>query len=137
MNAFWHRDTIVLGPGMVILCNNVVITPLVKGEQEREDECVIEVDVMCICTYTDVFKVTVMLAQPCCLQHNDSNSDNSRTMMERHYSRIGCIILLKQTVLLLRSDVQFFCKPEGPLFSAKFFCLCVCLSETGTSTLQR
>jgi len=33
------------------------------------------------------------------------------------------------------------CKPEGPLFSAEFVCLCVCLSVylslTGTSTLQR
>jgi len=28
-------------------------------------------------------------------------------------------------------------KPEGPLFSAEFVCLCVCLSLTGTSTLQR
>ena len=112
-----------------------MITPLVKGEQEREDECAIEVDVMCTCTYTEVFKVIVLLAQPCCLQHSDSNSDNSRTMMERH-SRIGCIVLLKQTVLLLRNDVQFFwpdCKPEGPLFSAEF----VCLSLTGSSTLQR
>jgi len=37
------------------------------------------------------------------------------------------------------------CKPEGPLFSAEFVCesvglsvcLCVCVSLTGTSTLQR
>jgi len=29
------------------------------------------------------------------------------------------------------------CKPEGPLFSAEFVCLSVCLSLTGTSTLQR
>jgi len=28
-------------------------------------------------------------------------------------------------------------KPEGPLFSAEFVCLCDCLSLTGTSTLQR
>jgi len=29
------------------------------------------------------------------------------------------------------------CKPEGPLFSAEFDCLSVCLSLAGTSTLQR
>ena len=29
------------------------------------------------------------------------------------------------------------CKPEGPLFSAEFVCLFVCVSLTGTSTLQR
>jgi len=31
------------------------------------------------------------------------------------------------------------CKPEGPLFSAEFVCLsvCVCVFRTGTSTLQR
>jgi len=29
------------------------------------------------------------------------------------------------------------CKPEGPLFSAEFVCLSVCVSLTGTSTLQR
>ena len=28
-------------------------------------------------------------------------------------------------------------KAEGSLFSAEFVCLCVCLSLTGTSTLQR
>ena len=31
------------------------------------------------------------------------------------------------------------CKPEGPLFSPEFVCVsvCVCVSLTGTSTLQR
>jgi len=29
------------------------------------------------------------------------------------------------------------CKPEGSLFSAEFVCLFVCVSLTGTSTLQR
>jgi len=28
------------------------------------------------------------------------------------------------------------CNPEGPLFSAEFVCLCVCVSLTGTTTLQ-
>jgi len=28
-------------------------------------------------------------------------------------------------------------KPEGPLFSAEFVCLSVCVYLTGTSTLQR
>ena len=42
---------------------------------------------------------------------------------------------------LLLAVVGPIAEPEGPLFSAEFFCLsvsvCVCVSLTGTSTLQR
>jgi len=46
---------------------------------------------------------------------------------------------LGQPAICLKKDTNFWpsCKPERPLFSAEFVCLCVCVSLTGTSTLQR